>query len=137
MSLRTNGNRSLWSRTAQIGALLLLLISGLAVAQVPTPVRSVSSLPATCNGGTATTESDMVTLISAGGIGQQYTCSATNVWSPTSGFPSVNALAYGVKADGQEVFDATVTISTTLSRARITIATLLRPTPGNVVSRPT
>ncbi len=70
----------------RIGWLLLLLASA-AWAQ-PTPIRTVTSLPATCNGGTAGISSDTVVLVS-GGTGVQYTCTAPNTWTATgSGLPS-------------------------------------------------
>lgn len=70
----------------RIGLLFLALISFLwipsvqAVGQVPTPVRSVSSLPATCRGGSPFVPSDLVFLIS-GGIGTLKGCTATNTWT--------------------------------------------------------
>src|ERR1700733_4622686 len=80
MSLRISGNPLRWSQTMRIGALLLLLASVAAVAQVPTPIRSVATLPATCRGGNSFQESDAVMLITAG-VGQQYNCTSTNVWT--------------------------------------------------------
>jgi hypothetical protein len=70
----------------RIGWLLLLLASAMAWAQ-PTPIRTVTSLPATCKGGTAGISTDTVVLVS-GGVGQQYTCSAPNTWTATgTSFP--------------------------------------------------
>jgi hypothetical protein len=46
----------------------------------------VSSLPATCNGGSATRATDMVVLVS-GGAGKLEYCSATNTWLPVSSIP--------------------------------------------------
>src|SRR6266446_8062574 len=82
MSLQTGTKLSNWNRITLIGALSLLLGSGFA--QTPTPIRSVTSLPGTCNGGTAGVSTDKVVLITAG-AGVEYTCIAPNVWIPTPG----------------------------------------------------
>lgn len=62
--------------------LLLLLLASLAEAQVPTPVRSATSLPATCNpgGGTGGAPADHIDIFSAG-VNTSYYCSATNTWT--------------------------------------------------------
>ena len=65
----------------RIGWLLLLLASAVAWAQ-PTPIRTVTSLPATCTGGTPGQSTDTVVLVTAG-VGQQYTCTAPNTWTAT------------------------------------------------------
>jgi hypothetical protein len=62
----------------------LSLLLGSAFAQTPTPIRSVTSLPGTCNGGTAGVSTDKVVLITAG-AGVEYTCIAPNIWIPTPG----------------------------------------------------
>jgi len=63
-------------------AILLFALCALTggMAQVPLAVRSVSSLPATCHGGSATQASDKVMLVS-GGVGVGYTCTAANTWT--------------------------------------------------------
>jgi hypothetical protein len=61
-----------------------LFLACCAFAQVPTPIRSVSSLPVTCKGGSATQSSDMVVLIT-GGIGANYLCTQTDTWSVVAG----------------------------------------------------
>lgn len=60
--------------------LAFLLFSTLGVAQIATPIRSVSSLPASCSGGSASKVTDEVELIS-GGVGKKCTCNAPNTWS--------------------------------------------------------
>lgn len=79
----------------------ILFCASLSYCQIPTPIRSVSSLPATCKGGIATQSSDMVVLIS-GGAGVTYMCTAPNTWSPIvggggsiSGSPNVNTQVAG------------------------------------------
>src|ERR1019366_4597529 len=63
---------------------IFILLATLGYAQVPTPVRSVSVLPATCNGGSATVPSDVVTLVS-GGVGALEVCTAPNTWTASGG----------------------------------------------------
>lgn len=62
----------------------ILFCASLAHSQIPTPIRSVTSLPATCNGGTATKASDMVILITAG-VGATYICNTPNHWITIAG----------------------------------------------------
>src|SRR5580765_952858 len=62
----------------------LLFAASYATAQVPTPIRSVSALPATCKGGNPAVSSDMVVLIVAG-VGTNYLCTAPNVWTQVTG----------------------------------------------------
>ena len=85
----------------RIGALLLLLASlcGTVFAQVPTPIRSVSSLPTTCNGGSATGETDMVALIT-GTAGFLDFCQASNNWAPVRPPMGIYASDYGVVGEG-------------------------------------
>lgn len=70
----------------RIGLLFVLLtslfwgFSTQAIAQVPSTIRSVSSLPVTCNGGSATIPTDVVILIS-GGVGIPKYCSGGNTWA--------------------------------------------------------
>lgn len=70
------------NRITLIGVLSLLL--GSAFAQTPTPIRSVTSLPATCNGGTPGVSSDEVILITVG-VGASYLCTAPNTWTAQAG----------------------------------------------------
>src|SRR6266404_7654671 len=79
----------------------ILFCASLTYSQIPTPIRSVSSLPVTCKGGSAVQSSDMVVLIS-GGVGVTYMCTAPNTWSPIvggggsiSGSPAVNTQVAG------------------------------------------
>lgn len=79
----------------------ILFFASLAHSQIPTPIRSVSSLPATCKGGNATQSSDMVVLIGSG-VGVTYMCTAPNTWSPIvggggsiSGSPAINTQVAG------------------------------------------
>src|SRR6266850_1799 len=62
----------------------ILFCVSLAHSQIPTPIRSVSSLPATCNGGSATKASDMVILVTAG-VGTTYICNTPNHWISIAG----------------------------------------------------
>jgi hypothetical protein len=71
---------------------IFVLFATAAFGQAATPVRSVATLPATCTGGSATTHSDEVMLITAG-VGQLYTCTATNTWTPVGA--SVPGVAVG------------------------------------------
>jgi hypothetical protein len=62
---------------------LILLLASFATAQIPTPIRSVSTLPVTCHGGNASIYTDEVVLIT-GGVGTTYYCSAPNTWTAFS-----------------------------------------------------
>ena len=83
MYSQINGRQYRLSRITLIGILLLVSVSAL-VGQTPTPIRSVTSLPATCNGGTPGVPSDEVVLIT-GGIGANYICTAPNTWTAQAG----------------------------------------------------
>jgi len=62
--------------------LISMLFSTLALAQTATPIRTVSVLPAFCQGGQAGVTTDTVVL-AVGGFGTQYTCTKNNTWVPT------------------------------------------------------
>jgi len=64
--------------------LISMLFSTLALAQTATPIRTVSVLPAFCQGGQAGVTTDTVVL-AVGGFGTQYTCTKNNTWVPTGG----------------------------------------------------
>jgi hypothetical protein len=51
--------------------------------QVPTTIRTVASLPATCHGGNSALPSDEVMLVT-GGVGYQYVCGSSNTWVQNS-----------------------------------------------------
>lgn len=65
---------------------LFLLLASAALAQEPTKVRTVGSLPATCRGGTLGLSTDEVVLIS-GGVGTLNICTSTNTWGSSSAQP--------------------------------------------------
>jgi hypothetical protein len=78
---------------------IFLLFATAAMAQVlPTPIRSVSTLPATCHGGSATGTSDEVMLITAG-VGALYTCTAPNTWT-AAGSGTITGVTAGTGASG-------------------------------------
>ena len=93
--------------------LLWLLLASFAVAQVPTPIRSFSSLPATCNGGSATQSTDMGVLIS-GGNGTPNFCVSSNTWqalvsgSGTTGVAALNLRDKLATTFGQHVDTSTI-----------------------------
>lgn len=74
---------------------LFLLLPALASAQVST-IRSVSSLPATCNpgGGAGGAPQDIVSLFS-GGNSVQYNCTSTNTWTANTANPPFSSLSSG------------------------------------------
>lgn len=75
-----------------IGFLFLFAFLCVARAQVPTKVRSVTSLPATCDPGTNNSSADIVSLVSGNTTSQIYFCSAANQWTAvnqgSAGVPS-------------------------------------------------
>lgn len=73
-------NDSVWNMTARSG-LLLVLLAGLATGQRVTTIRSVPSLPATCNPGSGPggTAADHVDLWN-GFVNTPYYCLTTNTW---------------------------------------------------------
>src|SRR5260370_38412266 len=91
---------------ASLGKLLLLIssLSIYAVGQSPvsTPIRSFSSLPSTCNGGSATKPSDMVHLVT-GGVRAPYTCTSPNVWTLVGGNAALSAVTGASRAGSQAI----------------------------------
>src|SRR5580658_10843006 len=62
---------------------LFLLISTFGLAQEPTKIRSVLTLPATCNPGDGVQPTDMVGLV-VSGVTTAYYCQSTNTWTQFS-----------------------------------------------------
>lgn len=75
-----------------IAFLLFCALLCVSHAQVATKIRSVTSLPATCDAGTNNTSADMVSLVTGNATSQIYFCSAPNQWTAvnngSAGLPS-------------------------------------------------
>ena len=71
----------------------LLLLSTSLFGQIPTPIRTVTSLPGSCNGGTAGVATDKVVLVT-NNVGVEYTCLAPNTWIPTPGGVNSQTVSY-------------------------------------------
>lgn len=71
-----------------------------------TQIRSVSTLPATCNPGSGVVPTDVVSLVT-GGTSTLYVCSAINTWSPIGGAGASSVLT-GPGAT-QDIFQPLVT----------------------------
>lgn len=85
-------------RTGLLSLLLVSLlsifsISAVAQTPIPTPIRTVTTLPTVCRGGSASLPTDVVFLIS-GGIGTLYQCTSTNAWTQVGSGYGVNANAF-------------------------------------------
>jgi hypothetical protein len=79
--------------------------------QVPTTIRTVASLPATCHGGNRALPSDEVMLVT-GGVGYQYVCGSSNTWVQNS---TALLLSNNNTWTGTNTFDAVVDFTTLTS----------------------
>jgi hypothetical protein len=79
--------------------LLACVLSICAAGQTPTPIRAVTTLPATCKGGSATASTDVVFLIT-GTSGEFYRCWASNTWVVMGTMPSDGVHAGSVQLGG-------------------------------------
>lgn len=100
----------------------LLLLSTSLFGQIPTPIRTVTSLPGSCNGGTAGVATDKVVLV-ANNVGVEYTCLAPNTWVPTEGGVNSQTVSYlSLNADNGKTI--------VMNGSNLTI-TLPNPPPSN------
>ncbi len=98
MSHRTKAN---WFTASRISAVLLLCAASCR-GQTPTQISTVTSLPATCNGGTPGVATDYVMLIGAHNQSVPFVCVRPNTWQvATNPSGTADVRNYGAKCDGK------------------------------------
>lgn len=83
-----------------VAVAVVVMLHAMAALAQNTHIRSVSTLPIHCSGGSPARPTDQIALVT-GGVGVSYTCSAPDTWTPTagsgniSGSPSVGSIPAG------------------------------------------